>query len=50
MHAFFSFDLSNNFARLDATAVNNGGRLRERLQSFNSMILGIRKGMTLFKH
>ena len=32
MHVYFSFDLSTNYARLDVTAVNNGGRLRERLK------------------
>ena len=31
MHAYFSLDLSTNYARLDITAVNNGGRLQERL-------------------
>ena len=31
MHAYFSFELSTNYARLDVKAVNNGGRLRERL-------------------
>ena len=50
MHAFSSFDLSTNYARLDVTAVNNGGHLQERLQSFNAMISSIRKGMTPFKH
>ena len=31
MQAYFSFDLSTNYARLDVTTVNNGGRLRDRL-------------------
>ena len=31
MHAYFTFDLSTKCARLDLTAVNNSGRLRERL-------------------
>ena len=31
LHTYFSFDLSTNYARLDITAVNNGGRLQERL-------------------
>ena len=51
--AYFSFNLSTNYARLDATAmnnVNNGRSLWERLKSFNAIISGIRKGMTPFKH
>ena len=31
MHAYFSYDLSPNYARLNVTAVNNGGLLLERL-------------------
>ena len=53
MHAYFSFNLSTNYAKLDVTAVNNvnnGGTLWERLKSFNATISGIRKGMTPFKH
>ena len=32
MHAYLSFDLLTDYARLDVMAVNNGGRLRERLK------------------
>ena len=50
MQAYFSFDLSTNYARLDVMGMNNGGgHLWERLLSFNAIILGIRKGMTPFK-
>ena len=31
MHSYFSFDLSTNYAGLDVTTVDSGGRLRERL-------------------
>ena len=32
MQAYFSFDLSTNYARLDVMGMNNGAQLRERLK------------------